>query len=307
MVGTVMTGPAPRRDTGQSSIFVSDTLHFNERWQLIAGLRFNQYDNEGLNGGSGYQTQRTSPTLALIYKPGTNTSIYASYVEALEPGTRVADFTFNPPDFYVNAGQILPATVSKQAEIGIKHQSESVELSAAVFRIQRANQMEVQVVSGPPDGYLVTQDALVVYRGVEVTGAYQVTRQLNLGLGAVYLDAVIDKVADSTAGNTPANAPKWQVVATTEYKVPGIDGLRLHGDARYFGKTYVDDANEVQVPGRTIFNAGLSHDFKIQNLDSTLYFNLNNVFNKKYWANGGWGSGNLGEERNASLTLRTVF
>ncbi len=290
-------------DTVQTYAFLGDTVHFNEHWQAIAGLRFTHYEMKDLDGNpgvdSGYKTRNASPTLAMIYKPQAHTSFYGSYVEGLEPGTRV-----NPP--YANAGELLGATVSKQSEIGVKHQSGAIDYSAAIFRIQRANQMDVLIDS---DRYL-TQDGLVVYQGAELSGAYQFTRNLNLGLGAIYLNASINKVsADSAAleGNTPANAPKWQVVGNGQYRVPSVSGLKVHGTVRYFGASYVSDNNQLAVPGRTVVNAGFSHDFSNGGQDWTLFGNLNNVFNRAYWASGGWSSGNIGEARNLSVTLRTQF
>jgi iron complex outermembrane receptor protein len=290
-------------DTTQSYAFLSDTVHLNEHWQVIAGLRYTDYDMKDLDGDpstdSSYKTRKASPTLAAIYKPDESTSFYASYVEGLEPGARVG-----PP--YANAGEVLGATVSKQAEVGAKHQSGAVEYTAAVFRIERANQMDVFKGS---DRYL-TQDGLVVYRGVELSGAYQATSNLNVGLGAIYLDASINKVsADNAAfeGNTPANASRLQVVGNVQYKVPQVPGLKLHGAARYFGPTYVSDDNLLSVPGRTVANAGFSYDFRAGDHDLTLFGNLNNVFDRKYWASGGWSAGNLGEARNLSLMLRAQF
>lgn len=290
-------------DTVQNYAFLSDTIHLNERWQAIAGLRLTHYEIKDLDGDasvdSGYKTRKASPTLALIYKPNARTSFYGSYVEGLEPGTRVA-----PP--YKNAGDLLGATVSKQSEIGVKHQSGALDYSAAIFRIQRAKQMDVLIGSVR---YL-TQDGLVVYQGAELSGAFQFTRNLNLGLGAIYLDASINKVsADNAAleGNTPANAPKWQIVGNAQYKVPSISGLKLHGAARHFGASYTGDSNELTVPGRTVVNVGVSYDFRTGDQDWTLFGNLNNVFNRKYWASGGWSAGNVGEARNLTLTLRTQF
>lgn len=290
-------------DTVQSYAFLSDTVHLGDRWQLIAGLRFTDYDVKDLDGDpaidSGYKTRKASPTLAVVYKPDATTSFYGSYVEGLEAGTRVA-----AP--YANAGDLLDATVSKQVEIGVKHATGALDYSAALFRIQRANQMDVLRGS---DRFL-SQDGLVVYQGAEVSGAWQVSRNLNLGVGAIYLDATIDRVSVDNAafeGNTPSNAPRWQVVGNTSYRVPAVPGLELHAGLRYFGATFVSDNNLLSVPGRTVVNAGFSHDFRFQGRDLTLIGNLNNVFNRKYWASGGWSAGNVGEARNLSLALRAVF
>lgn len=291
-------------DIGQFYAFASDTLHWGEHWQAIIGLRFTRYNQKDVDQDptedSGYKTHHTSPTLALIHKPDARTSIYGSYVEGLEPGSRV-DIT------YANAGDILPATVSKQYEIGIKHDAGAFDYTAAAFRVERAN--EVDVIRGT-DTYL-TQDGLKTYRGLELAGAYQLNRQLKLGLSTVYLDATIDKVSASEApaleGNASAFAPKWQLVASFQYRVAEVPGLKLHGNARYFGHTYANDENTVRLPSRTTFNAGFSYAVRLQERDWTLVGNVNNLFDKKYWAGGNSWSGTVGERRNFSLGLRTRF
>jgi iron complex outermembrane receptor protein len=280
----------------QSNVFLSDTIHFNERWQGIAGLRFTDYNNK-----AGYRTRETTPTLAVIYKPDAQTSLYGSYVEGLEPGVRVADR-------YANAGELLDATVSRQAEIGVKRQVGALDYTAAIFRIERANQMDT--LRG--GARYLTQDGLVMYQGAEVSTDYQFTKNLNVGVGATYLDASIDKVAlDNAAieGNTPANAPKWQFVGHVQYKVPSIAGLKLHSAVRHTGSAFTNGDNLMSISDRTIVNAGFSYDFDVQGQALTLIGNINNLFNKKYWASGGWAgdSANIGEARNVSLMLRAQF
>ncbi|WP_159241326.1 TonB-dependent siderophore receptor [Zhongshania aliphaticivorans] len=278
----------------QRNVFVSDTIHFDERWQAIAGLRFTDYHNK-----SDYRTRELSPTLALTYKPDPQTSLYISYVEGLEPGSRVADR-------YTNAGEVLDATVSKQTEIGFKRQVDDWDYSGAIFSIDRANQMDV--VRG--NDLYRTQDGLVQYQGAELSTAYQVTDSLNLGLGAIYLDATIDKVSAANAiveGNTPGNAPKLQIVANAHYNIPSIPSLSMHGAVRYFDDTYTSDNNLLTVPNRTVVNTGFSYDFDMQNHIWTLVGNINNLFNEKYWASGGYTAANVGEERNISFTLKAQF
>lgn len=290
-------------DTVQTYAFVSDTVHLGDRWQLIAGVRFTDHDLKDLDGDptidSGSRTRRASPTLAAVYKPDAGTSVYASFVEGVEAGTRV-----EAP--YANAGEVLGATVSRQVEIGIKHAAGAIDYSGALFRVRRANAMDVLRGS---DRFL-SQDGLVVYQGAEVSGAWRASRNLELGVGAIYLDATIDRVsADNAAlqGNTPSNAPRWQVVGNASYRVPALPGLQLHGGLRYFGASFVADDNRLTVPGRTVVDAGFSHDFRLRGQDLTLIGNLHNVFNRKYWASGGWSAGNVGEARNLSLTLSATF
>jgi iron complex outermembrane receptor protein len=237
--------------------------------------------------------------LALIYKPNEQTSFYGSYVEALEPGTLVGAT-------YENRGEVLDATVSKQYEIGIKHASGKFNYTAAVFSTERANQMDV--IRGGLK-YL-TQDGLEIYEGIEFSASYQFTDNLNLGLGALYLDGTIDKVSAENAameGNDPAYAADWQFVGNFEYKVAGIQGLKLHGNARYFGESYTSSDNALVLPNRTLINTGASYEFKSWDKLWVINANINNLLNEKYWVGGGWSSGNMGEARNISLGLNTTF
>ena len=64
-------------------------------------------------------------------KPAPWASIYGSYVEAMEPGSRVGGE-------YANAGEVLKATLSRQYEVGAKYEHQRLSLTLAGFRIERA-------------------------------------------------------------------------------------------------------------------------------------------------------------------------
>jgi iron complex outermembrane receptor protein len=295
--------PDPSFETNQFYAFASDTIHFNEQWQTLIGLRFTDYDLEDVDGDptqdSGYNVEEITPTLALMYKPNDQTNFYASYVEGLEPGSIVGEI-------YANRGDMLEATVSKQYEVGIKHVSGKFNYTAAIFNIERANQMDTE-----KNGLrYLTQDGLETYKGAELSASYQFTDNLNIGLSSLYLDGTIDKISPENValeGNDPSYASDWQFVGNFEYKVSGVQGLKLHGNARHYGESFTSSENTLVLPSRTLINAGASYDFKVQDRLWTLNANVNNLLNKKYWAGGGWSSGNMGEARNISVALNTTF
>lgn len=280
--------------------FLSDTIKLNEQWQFILGARHTYYDREDLNPSpvitSGYNTKAITPTIALLYKPIADATIYASYVEGLEPGSVVGTR-------YANRDEILDARVSTQYEIGGKYQAGKLHLEIALFNIERAETMDER-----KNGLLyLTQDGLTTFKGIEFSTAYQFTENLNLGMGFVNLDASIDDVSEvnkNLEGNMPANAAKWQGLINGEYTVTSIEGLSLHGVVRYYGDTYVTNANQLKIPNYTIVNTGFSYQFPLLNRAFTLNGNINNLFNKKYWAGGGYGAGNMGEAINASIGLQ---
>jgi iron complex outermembrane receptor protein len=282
----------------QKAVFVSDTLRLGRHWQAVVGLRRTHYALRDLDGDptvdSGYETSATSPTVAMIYKPADYVSIYGSYVESMESGTRVGGQ-------YANAGGVLGATVSKQQEFGLKYEHGALELTAAAFKIERANQID-SLVDG--QRYL-TQDGMTSYKGVEVSSAYQVDRDLRLGLGAIHLDPTIKDVSsdnENLRGNIPAEASRWQVTANAEYAIPAVEGLSVHGDARYYGKAPTDDANTLFIPSRTLVNLGFRYETRAAGQRLAFTGNLNNVFNKKYW-----GLSNIGEGINGSLSAKVYW
>jgi len=279
----------------QTALFISDTLHIGPQWQAIVGARRTQYKILDFDGDpavdSSYRTTATTPTLALVYKPAEYVSLYGSYVESMEAGTRVGGD-------YVNAGEILGATISKQYETGVKYEHQSLSLTAAAFRVERANQIDTVT-----DGLrYLSQDGLSIYKGVEFSGSYRVTSDLRLGLGALHLDPKIDKVSagnEALEGNTPAEASRWQLLANADYQVPAVEGLRLHGNVRYFGKAPVADDNALYMPSRVLANAGFQYSTLIAGQRADITGNINNLFNKKYWS-----FSSFGEARNASLSVK---
>lgn len=291
------TSGAPYRER-QRALFLSDTLYLGDHIQAIAGGRYTRYKLLDDDGDplveSGYSTTAFTPTLALIYKPVPYVSLYGSYVESLEPGSRVGGE-------YENFGEILKATVSKQYEVGAKYEHQGLSVAAAGFRIERANTAE-RFIDG--DRYL-RQDGLTLYKGVEATANYRFGENLRLGVGAIHLDGKIRGVSDvepgepSTAGNTPMEAAKWQLTANAEYSVPQVRGLSVHGNVRYFDKSPTTDFNTLYMPSRTVANVGFQYATLVGGRSVTFTGNVNNLFNKKYWA-----QSNLGEGINGSLSVK---
>jgi iron complex outermembrane recepter protein len=285
----------PSLESDQTYAFASDTLHLNDNWQTILGFRFTDYELKN----SGFNTRETSPTLAIIYQPNEYTRFYGSYVEGLEPGSRVG------PD-YANAGQILDATVSKQFETGIKIANGDFNYTAAIFKIERTSQIDVM---RGDDRYLL-QDGLETYEGIELATAYQFTPSLNLGLSAIYLDGTLEQVSVDNAaleGNDPAYAANVQLVGNVEYQFASVQGLKLQGNIRYFGESYTSITNNLKIPAYTLVNTGISYQLDIQDRAWIINANINNLLNKKYWTGSGWSSGNMGEARNLSLAINTFF
>ncbi|MEB3767316.1 TonB-dependent siderophore receptor [Acinetobacter sp. MD2] len=285
---------ATRSVVEQSYAFLSDKVQINDQFQTILGLRYTSYDAEDsthhATSNSGYSTQAATPTLALIYKPLTNMTVYLNYVESLEEGQRVSSI-------YKNAGEVLNATRSKQHELGIKYDTTQFFATAALFKIQRTAIIE-------NENNELSQDGLTYYRGLELNASFKPIDSLTIGAGMMYLDAKIDKKSQSSAeltGNRPESVPKYIGTLNAEYLLNSLQGLSLHGNVRYNGKSYATNSNILEIPAYALVNAGLSYSFTIAQQDIVLNANINNIFNKKYWASNSTFV-NIGEGRNAVLS-----
>jgi len=273
-------------DERQDSIFASDTLHLGDHWQAILGIRHTEYDLDDVDGdpttASGYNITAQTPTVAVLYKPNARATIYASYAESLEGGQIV-------PGMYANAGEVLGATVSEQVEVGAKYDGERLSLTAAAFRMERANVTET-LVGG---NLFLRQNGMTQYEGVEASGEVRVTDNLKLGASAIHLDASLE------GGGRPSESAEWQVASYFEYKIPAVTGLSVHGNVRYFGEAPTSDANALFVPDYTLVGIGFQYRTEIGGQPVAFTGNINNLLNEKYW-----GLQNFGEAINASLSVK---
>lgn len=270
-----VTGFTPYRnsDITQRALFASDTLKLSDKWSVLAGLRSTTYEQNGYDTtGAQTSTYRKSgvvtPTLALMFKPAPDTTLYGSYVESLEPGSTVSSM-------YANGGQLLDPLKSRQYELGLKTERDRWSATAALFRIERgaeyANSADVLV-----------RDGLSVYQGVEFGASTRLGSQWQIGGSLMLLDASYRR-GSSYNGNRVAGAPKMIATAQVGYDVAQVPGLKLSADLKYTGGTMLDASNQLSLPGYTIANIGASYTTRMAGRNTTFRAAINNVTNRRYW------------------------
>ncbi|MET1025413.1 MAG: TonB-dependent receptor [Pseudoxanthomonas sp.] len=262
--------------TFQKAVFVSDTVQFAPGWSLLAGWRYNDYEQVG-----SYHTYPVTPTYALLYNPVDHVTLYASYIESLEAGGTVGTD-------YVNAGQVLDPTISKQYEVGAKLDFAGWSASAAAFRLEQGASIDQYREAGK---YLV-QDGITRYDGVEASTDVQLTDNLRLGGGVTWLDTQYDKLSPDNAankGNRVAGASRLSGVIHADYDVAAIDGLSLYAGARYYGDVWYDADNTLKIPGYTLVNAGAGYRTTFSGHAVTWRLSIENLTGKAYWSNAGLG------------------
>ncbi|MFW3380881.1 TonB-dependent siderophore receptor [Aliarcobacter butzleri] len=285
------------RQTEYKNTLIGDDIVFNDQWSALVGFNYatviqTSYDN-GIQD-SKYDKSELTPTLSLMYKPFEDLTTYVTYIESLETGEIVADT-------YSNAGEILDPLVSKQYEIGAKYSvNESILLTSALFRIEKANQYSNNETPMPK----YVQDGEQVHQGIELTFTGKVTDDLTLFGGGTLMDLSIEKSNDkSLEGKKPTNAATKMAKLYAEYNIPQINGLTVTGGAYYTGEKYGDDLNTDKIPSYTLYDTGLRYKTKLDKYPTTFLLNVANLTGKDYWASSSY----LGDPRSVAFSMKMEF
>nr|WP_323119480.1 TonB-dependent receptor [Burkholderia alba] len=260
-------------DITQKALFVSDTVKLTERWSVIAGLRYvnyaqNSYSPAGATLSTYSENGVVTPTFAVMYKLAPSTTVYASYVESLEPGQRVGIT-------YANNGELLKALRSKQYEAGIKSEHARWSATAALFRIERgaayANSANVYV-----------QDGKSIYQGIELAASAKLGTRWETAGSVMVLDTWYAKGAANN-GNRVAGAPSFVAAGKLAYAVPAVPGLKLGVNAKFTGNTPVRASGNLSAPGYLLMSVGASYLTRVGGHDVTLRAAIDNLTNRRYW------------------------
>jgi iron complex outermembrane receptor protein len=282
--------------TRQEALFASDTLKFSDAWSLLAGARYTQFtDNAYSTKGAlsaSYPAEKTTPTVALMFKPAAETTLYASYVEALEQSA-------SAPTSTVNANQTFAPIKSKQSEVGIKTERSWWNATAALFRIERGAQY-----TNAANVYVA--DGQAKYQGIEFNTVVQAARNLSIEGGIMLLDATLEDAAPGYDGKRAVGAPRRQasVQATWREVLPG---LALHVGSQYLGELPMDAGNVNTLPAYALFDAGFNYRHRYFGKMISVRANVSNLANRKYWTYYQENYLNIGAPRTASVNLRVDF
>jgi len=282
--------------TRQEAVFASDTFKFNDNWSVLGGLRHTQFvDNAYSTKGAlnaRYTADKTTPTVALMYKPAADTTLYASYVEALEQAA-------NAPTSTVNANQTFAPIKSKQTEVGVKTERSWWNATASLFRIERGAQY-----TNAANMYVL--DGQTKYRGVEFNTVVQAAKNISIEGGVMLLDATLEDAAPGYSGKRAVGAPRRQasVQATWREVAPG---LALHVGTQYLGELAMDAANVNTLPAYTLFDAGVNYRHRYFGKMISVRANISNIANRKYWTYYQENYLNIGAPRTASVNVRVDF
>ena len=250
----------------QQELFVSDTLHLGENWDIILGLRYGNLNFKFTN----YDESAVTPSIAAVFRPMNDLSVYGSYVEALEAGSTA-------PNTAINANEIFPPLVSKQYEFGAKAEGDDWSASAALFRIERG-------LTYTTANNVFTQDGEARYQGLELNGKFRLSSRWLLTASAMWLDATNQKTTGGTLdGKRIGAVAREQVSLYSEYRMAEFP-LTLTAGARYVSKRPLDSGNQFYVGDVTLFDIGMRYAMEtVGQKKLILRLNVDNLTDEAYW------------------------
>lgn len=265
------------------NVSMLDDITINDKFDVMlsaskAWMRQESYNTRQQRLVKAYSDSGYSWAGSLIFHPVEDASIYYTYADSLQQGS-----TFTYPTGNPRAGEVVTTSPyrSKQHEIGAKIRvADMIDFSVAYFDIRR------------PIAYLNSSTGLYGVngeqrnRGFEFMSGGRITENLSVLGGFTYIDPKMHNVSIAGANRKIANGiPKINANLMLDYVIPGTNKLAVSTNFHYTGKMYLDDLNTQYTPSFFVTDIGVRYTSEhLLGDKTTLRFNVNNVFNKKYWA-----------------------
>lgn len=282
-------------ETTQTAAYVAGKFQILDPLKIIAGARLSnwKYKSENDKGNREFNNE-LAPYIGAIYDFAQDHSVYTSYTEIFKPQDRKD----------VNDQYIDPIT-GKSYEAGLKSEWFGGRLNTAlsVFRIEQSNFAELTPgVFIVRNGTQTTEQAYRAVDGVESKGfEFEADGEINdnwaVNFGIANFEA---KDANGTKVNTTNSRTTSNLFV--KYKVNQWSaGLGLNYKSKYYtgsGSSRIEQ--DAYVLASAMLGYQVDKNIKLQ-------FNIDNIFDEKYYEGIGENSMNWGTPRNATLSVRYNF
>jgi catecholate siderophore receptor len=279
--------------------YVQDQISFGEHIDIVAGLRYDNFDIEGIDllpavdRPFARKDEKVSPRLGLIFKPQENISLYGSYSQSFLP--RSGD-------------QFLALTVTQQNlapekftnyEVGAKWDVRpNLNMTLAVFQLERSN----ATTPDPSNPVASINVGTTRTQGAELSVTGNVTSSWQVHGGYSYQDAVLAGNDSVRLGQVPRHqASLWNRYDFSDQFAAGL-GI-IHQSSQFAAIRTV--SNTTKLPAFTRLDAALYYDLS----DALqLQLNIENLLNTDYFSDA-HNNNNIstGAPINARVTIRAKF
>ncbi len=265
-----------------TGIYLQDQIVFNPQWQAVVGVRHDHvdtdYTNLITNTNLNVSNNLLSPRAGLIFKPTTDSSIYANYSTSYVPraGDQLISLTVT------NAALSPEKFINK--EIGAKWDVHpNLALTAAIFKLERQNVLAADPSNTANSILLDGQETT----GLEVSLSGKITDQWQVMSGVTLQEGEItERLANSNANNVINKGAQLALTPTRSFSLwnkyqindTWAVALGMVSRSEMYAATPTVGASTV-LPGYTRFDAAI---FAKINPNWDAQINIENLSNKDY-------------------------
>lgn len=311
VMGTTVSAPdsAQTDELRSDSLFLQDSIHLNDQWILVAGGRFQEYDQYAGKGvpfqaNTDSNGQKWVPRAGLVYRYTDALSFYGSYTESFKPNSTIAPLSGSST---VLDGSIAPEE-AKSWELGARlDMPGKITGNIALFDIKKRNVL-VANSEGPTTIYSAAGE--VRSRGLEVDLSGQLSERWSLIGSYAYTDAEVTEDPDYK-GNRLQNVAKNSGSLSAVYdfgSVIGGDQLRVGAGARYVGERAGNAVNDFDLPSYTVADAFATYETRVEGQKVKFQLNVKNLFDRTYYTSSASRFFvSMGDSRQVSLSSTLEF
>jgi len=267
-----------------NSAFLQDSIHLTDQWILVAGGRFQEYDQYAGKGvpfkaNTDSNGQKWVPRAGLVYRYTDELSFYGSYTESFKPNSTIAPLSGSST---VLDGSIAPEE-AKSWEVGARLDMPGrVTGNIALFDIKKRNVL-VANSEGPVTLYSAAGE--VRSRGLELDLSGQLSDRWSMIGSYAYTDAEVTEDPDYK-GKKLQNVARNSGSLSAVYdfgRVIGGDQLRVGAGARYVGERAGNAVNDFELPSYTVADAFATYDTQLDGQKVKFQLNVKNLFDRTYY------------------------
>jgi iron complex outermembrane receptor protein len=287
---TNLTHDATRQFTGG----LSYSLAWHGLGEMTLGVQRTHYVKtvEGVRGSS----TATLPYISATVPLGEKLSLYGSFVRGLEDAGTA-------PNYATNANMVLPANRTRQHDFGLRFApAKGTVLILGYFDIAKPY---IALDRSNFFGQLGAE----THRGIEVSLASQVSPDLRIVTGGVFLRARVSATPSiaEKVGPKPVNQPDVRTRFNVNYTLPFAKAVTLDAYVNHDSAAVGTVDNSVISPGSTRIGGGFRYRFKLGSQTFTARAELYNIFNAFEWVPVGSGVYAYNTQRNVTAYLTADF
>lgn len=231
-------------------------------------------------------------SVGTTYLTDNNISFYIGVGETHREPTRTDMFGGNDEWIEESFTDITPESVVDY-EIGGKYYGDNLNLNLNIYAMEFENEIVLNGQVGPNAIVIHSNVARSFRRGVELDLKYKIGKFELMNVSNLSMNKIIQDSTTITQVLTPSFISSSDVIYH-------LKNQNFGAALRYNGKSFIDFANEIEIPGYYVLDLYSNVNFH----QLSLGVKINNILNKLYYTNGVIGfDGNPGYFQHAGINM----